>query len=101
MQEPDKSGKRKSRWAIIRNTNPQLRTTTIKTWLDWFPENEWGKFAWSVPYTHMITAGDLEMEVIFLHLIDLKMLNYYLWNLLGCGLMKQGRYPSQLQMRVL
>ena len=68
MQEPDKSGKRKSRWAIIRNTNPQLRTTTIKTWLDWFPENEWGKFAWSVPYTHMITAGDLEMEVIFLAL---------------------------------
>ena len=68
MQEPSKSGKRKSRWAVIRNTNPQLRTTTIKTWLDWFPENEWGKFAWSVPYTHMITAGDLEMEVIFLAL---------------------------------
>ena len=68
MQEPDRSGKGKSRWAIIRNTNPQLRTTTIKTWLDWFPEQDWGKFAWSVPYTHMITAGDLEMEVIFLAL---------------------------------
>ena len=43
-------GIRKSRWAIIRNTNPQLRTTTIKTWLDWFPESDWGKFTWSVPY---------------------------------------------------
>jgi len=47
-------GIRKSRWAIIRNTNPQLRTTTIKTWLDWFPESDWGKFTWSVPYTHHI-----------------------------------------------
>ena len=61
-------GKRKSRWAIIRNTNPQLRTTTIKTWLDWFPENDWGKFTWSVPYTHHIKKGDLDLEVIFLAL---------------------------------
>jgi hypothetical protein len=28
-------GRRKSRWAIVRNTSPQLRTTTIKTWLEW------------------------------------------------------------------
>ena len=67
-QEKGKDGKRKSRWAIIRNTNPQLRTTTIKTWLDWFPENEWGKFNWSVPYTHRILKGDLDLEVIFLAL---------------------------------
>ena len=59
---------RKSRWAIIRNTNPQLKTTTIKTWLDWFPENEWGRFTWSVPYTHHIKKGDLDLEVIFLAL---------------------------------
>ena len=67
-QEKSPDGKRKSRWAIIRNTNPQLRTTTIKTWLDWFPENIWGKFTWSVPYTHNIKKGDLELEVIFLAL---------------------------------
>ena len=30
-QEPNKNGLRRSRWAIIRNTNPQLKTTTIKT----------------------------------------------------------------------
>ena len=65
-QNPD--GIRRSRWAIIRNTNPQLRTTTIKTWLDWFPENDWGKFLWSVPYTHHIKKGDLDLEVIFLAL---------------------------------
>ena len=61
-------GKRKSRWAVIRNTNPQLKTTTIKTWLDWFPEEEWGKFHWSVPYTHHIKKGELDLEVIFLAL---------------------------------
>jgi hypothetical protein len=68
QQEPDKLGKRKSRWAVIRNTNPQLKTTTIKTWLDWFPEQEFGNFAWSVPYTHHIHVGDVELEVIFLAL---------------------------------
>ena len=68
QQEKGQDGNRRSRWAIIRNTNPQLRTTTIKTWLDWFPEAEWGKFLWSVPYTHWIKQGDLELEVIFLAL---------------------------------
>ena len=68
QQEKNSDGVRKSRWAIIRNTNPQLRTTTIKTWLDWFPENDWGKFTWSVPYTHNIKRGDLDLEVIFLAL---------------------------------
>ena len=68
QQEKSPNGVRKSRWAIIRNTNPQLRTTTIKTWLDWFPEADWGKFTWSVPYTHHIKKGDIDLEVIFLAL---------------------------------
>ena len=68
QQKKGPDGLRKSRWAIIRNTNPQLRTTTIKTWLDWFPENNWGKFTWSVPYTHNIKKGDIDLEVIFLAL---------------------------------
>ena len=67
-QEKGPNGMRRSRWAIIRNTNPQLRTTTIKTWLDWFPEEDWGKFRWEVPYTHHIKKGDLDLEVIFLAL---------------------------------
>jgi len=67
-QQKNDDGIRRSRWAIIRNTNPQLRTTTIKTWLDWFPEDQWGKFQWSVPYTHHIKQGDLDLEVIFLAL---------------------------------
>jgi len=67
-QKPSPDGKRKSRWAVIRNTNPQLKTTTIKTWLDWFPENSFGNFMYSVPFTHNIHVGDVELEVIFLAL---------------------------------
>ena len=67
-QQKGADGLRKSRWAIIRNTNPQLRTTTIKTWLDWFPESDWGRFHWSVPYTHHIKKGEIDLEVIFLAL---------------------------------
>jgi hypothetical protein len=68
QQEPGPDGIRRSRAAVIRNTNPQLRTTTIKTWLDWFPEESFGRFIWSPPYTHRIKVGDIEMEVIFLAL---------------------------------
>jgi hypothetical protein len=68
QQKPGPDGIRRTRWAVVRNTNPQLKTTTIKTWLQWFPENIWGKFNWSVPYTHRIIIGDLDIEVIFLAL---------------------------------
>ena len=38
QQAPDAQGIRPSRWAIVRNTYPELRTTTIKTFVDWIPE---------------------------------------------------------------
>jgi hypothetical protein len=38
MQEPDASGLRRTRGAVVRNTNPMLRTTTLNTWKDWVPE---------------------------------------------------------------
>lgn len=37
-QWPNNKGVRKTRWAIIRNTNPELRTTTLNTWKQWIPE---------------------------------------------------------------
>jgi hypothetical protein len=67
-QKPHTDGIRYTKWAVIRNTNPELKTTTIATWLDWFPENEWGKFRWSPPYTHHIKKGDIDLEVLFLPL---------------------------------
>lgn len=67
-QPKQQDGVRRSRFAVIRNTNPELETTTIKTWLSWFPEEVFGKFNWSPPYTHHIRVGDIDMEVIFLAL---------------------------------
>ena len=39
------NGVRYTRFAIVRNTGPQLVDTTIKTWLKLFPENVYGKFS--------------------------------------------------------
>ena len=43
-QRPQADNIARTRWAIVRNTKPQLRDTTIKTWLQIFPENIYGKF---------------------------------------------------------
>jgi hypothetical protein len=32
------TGRRKSRWAIVRNTSGELQSTTLQTWLAWFSE---------------------------------------------------------------
>lgn len=65
---PCKDGIRRSRWVVVRNTQPQLETTTIKTWLDWFPEHIFGKMSRKPPFTHNIKMADMELEVIFLAL---------------------------------
>ncbi len=109
-QKPNEDGVRKSRWAVIRNTNPQLRTTTIKTWLDWFPESDWGNFHWSVPYTHHIKRNDLDLEVIFLaldrpedvkKLLSLELTGIWIneareipKSIVDACTMRVGRYPS-------
>lgn len=64
--ESPRDGIRKSRTLIVRNTNPQLRTTTIKTWLDWFPEDVFGRFRWSPPFTHHWRLPGIDAEFIFL-----------------------------------
>lgn len=65
---------RYSRFSVIRNSYPELRTTTLKTWQEIFPENVWGAMRWSPPITHHIklpprgeTPG-VDCEVIFLAL---------------------------------
>ena len=74
MQEPDATGYRRTRWAIIRNTYPELRSTTIKTWLEVFPEQFCGPIIFSHPITHHIRRPPidgqpgLDCEVMFLAL---------------------------------
>jgi hypothetical protein len=41
-QEPNADKLRKTRGVIVRNTNPMLTTTVMKTWKDWIPVNESG-----------------------------------------------------------
>lgn len=66
QQAPGSDGIRRSRWAIIRSTYPELRSTTIKTWLTWFPEELFGKIKWDSPITHHIKYGDIDLEVLFM-----------------------------------
>ena len=43
-QAPNSSGVRKTRFLIVRNTADQLRSTTMKTVLDWFPPGIAGEY---------------------------------------------------------
>lgn len=63
-------GKKRSRWGIVRNTYGELKNTTLKTWLDWFPEEQYGKMTWSRPMLHEIRIGDIELDVHFFALDD-------------------------------
>jgi hypothetical protein len=78
QQEPNHEGIRKSRALIVRNTLPQLETTTMKTWKDWFPAGDtkkgyFGPMTGKPPYTHYVkytlpdkTLVDLEVQFIAL-----------------------------------
>lgn len=73
-QKPSPRGIRKTRWAVIRNSYPELKKTTIKTWQDWFP-HEIAPMNWAPPFTSWLKlphpSGDgtfVEAEVIFLAL---------------------------------
>lgn len=58
------TGKRKTRFAVVRNTYRELADTTLKTWLDWFPEEIVGKFNHQ-DMAHYIAIDDVECEVLF------------------------------------
>lgn len=67
QQKPSPDGLRRSRWAIIRNTYPELKTTTLKTWGGWCPL-QYGKLTQDSPITHYIKTRDLDVEVLFMAL---------------------------------
>jgi hypothetical protein len=72
---PGHDGIRRSRWAVIRSTYSQLKTTTIKTWQEWFPPEVFGDIKGDSPMTHHIKHDDVDMEIIFLALDSLADLN--------------------------
>ena len=68
-----KNGIRYSRFAMVRNTMPDLKRTTIRSWLELFPENLYGRFIWGAVMQHRIKfesplGGQIDCEVDFLAL---------------------------------
>ena len=75
MQKPSpRDGIKYTRFAVVRNSYPMLKTTTLKTWLELFPEDIWGNVHHAPPIKHHIRlpskegASGIDMEVLFLAL---------------------------------
>lgn len=62
-----KDGYRRSRWVVVRNTNQQLKTTTLKTWNQWFPPGVAGTWR-EGDKTFLLEVGDIKAEILFLPL---------------------------------
>lgn len=72
-QAPGPDGIRKSRWAVTRNTYGELTSTTMKTWLDWFPEERFGRVVDGAPIVQLCkwVGNDgipIELEMMFIAL---------------------------------
>jgi hypothetical protein len=70
--QPLFEGKQRFRCHIFRETYPKLEETAIKTWLDWFKPEEYGRFYETKPYLHEIRVGPLELDVIFMAMEDIR-----------------------------
>ena len=114
-QKPDRFGRRKTRFAAIRNTYGELKTTTIKTWQEWVPQDV-APIKWDEPITcrwicKMPDGTTMDLEMIFLsvdrpaHVKKLKSLDLTgLWLneaslleklVLDDGTARVGRYPAK------
>lgn len=63
-QKRGPDGKRHSRWAVVRNTNQQLKDTTFKTWCDWIPPGAAGEWK-ETEKTFYLRFDDVEAEILF------------------------------------
>ena len=64
-QAPQQDGIRRTRFAIVRSTYRELQDTTLKTWLDWFPEDLGQSRLNRSEMTHLLRFNDVECEVMF------------------------------------
>jgi hypothetical protein len=66
------NGRRKSRWAIVRNTSGELQSTTLQTWLQWFGDLGDVRRRQKPLLTYEISFNDgegtVELELIFIAL---------------------------------
>ena len=64
LQAPGPDGIRRSRAAVIRNTAPQLRDTTLASWLQWFKDGQAGEWQATIK-NFILRFDDVECEVLF------------------------------------
>lgn len=68
-QAPGADGFRRTRFAVVRETVRQLSDTTMKTWLDWFPDGVCGRLMRTTK-TYYMEIGDIRAEIMFRALDD-------------------------------
>jgi len=63
-QPPMVDGVRRARWLVTRNSYRELADTTLKSFWDWFPQDQLGEF-YQGDMTQLIRAPGLEAEILF------------------------------------
>jgi len=64
-QLPDRDGVRRTRWAVVRNSYPQLRDSTIKTFHYWYPPKVCGEYR-STTHDYIIDCFPrVQIEIAF------------------------------------
>ena len=76
-QKKQRDGYRRCRAHVFRDTYQKLKDTTLKSWQQWFPESQFGKFYASPPLRHEIRIGDVELDVHFVALEDEWNVDYF------------------------
>jgi hypothetical protein len=96
-QRVQKDGYKRSRYAVIRNTGPELKSTTLKTFTAIYPEGPHGRPVFSAPITYRIKFPPrgghpgIDCEVIFLALDNVQDVRKLLSLELTGGWVNEGR----------
>ena len=107
-------GRRHARFAVVRNTYPQLADTTIRTVMQWLPEGAFGTYN-KTDHTYVVDRllPDLRMELLFRaldrpehikNLLSLELTGAWVnearevpWSIIQGLIGRVGRYPSVAQ----
>lgn len=114
QQQPDENNIRRSRWAVIRNTYPELKSTTIKTFEYWVPPSV-APVIYDIPHRARFQQGlpdgtRVDIEFVFLalegpedvkKLLSLELTGAYIneareiaWEIIENLIGRIGRYPE-------
>jgi hypothetical protein len=58
-------GIRRSKFLVVRDSYPNLESSTIPTWLQWVKEDIYGKLTGSEPKVHHLNFMDVECTIVF------------------------------------